>query len=90
MIGRICGDKNEELYDKYGISVGKKLGNAVERNHAKRHVREIMRPLLKTLPSYSLVIVIKDTSKNVSFEIKKKSLEKLIEKMIRKENLSNE
>jgi hypothetical protein len=26
----------------------------------------------------------------VSFEIKKKSLEKLIEKMIRKENLSNE
>lgn len=75
---------------KIAISAGKKYGNAVERNHAKRHVREIMRPYLKTLPSYSLVIVIKDASKNVSYDFKKRSLEKLIEKMIRKENLSNE
>ena len=33
---------------------------------------------------------VKDASKNATFEMKRKSLEKLIEKMIRKENLSNE
>ena len=75
---------------KIAISASKKYGNAVERNHAKRHVREILRPHLTNLPSYSLVIVIKDTSKNVSYAVKKESLEKLIEKMKRKENLSNE
>ena len=75
---------------KIALSAGKKYGNAVERNRAKRHAREILRPYLEKLPSYSLVIVIKDASKNVSYEVKKESLEKLIEKMKRKENLSND
>ena len=34
--------KNDTLYDKYGISVSKKLGNAVFRNKYKRKIRAII------------------------------------------------
>ena len=34
--------KNELPYDKYGISVSKKLGNAVFRNKYKRKIRSII------------------------------------------------
>lgn len=75
---------------KIAISAGKKYGNAVERNYAKRVVREIVRPYLSKLPSYSLVIVVKDVSKGVSFEEKKNSLERTLKTLIRKEKLKNE
>ncbi len=34
--------KNDFVYDRYGISVGKKLGNAVFRNSYKRKIRAII------------------------------------------------
>lgn len=34
--------KNNLVYDRYGISVGKKLGNAVFRNSYKRKIRAII------------------------------------------------
>ena len=75
---------------KIAISAGKKYGNAVERNYAKRVVREILRPYLQKLPSYSLVIVVKDVSKDASFDEKKKSLEKALKTLLRKEKENNE
>ena len=38
----IHSKKNELDYDKYGISVSKKLGNAVFRNKYKRKIRAIV------------------------------------------------
>ena len=38
----INSKKNELEYDKYGISVSKKLGNAVFRNKYKRKIRAII------------------------------------------------
>ncbi len=75
---------------KIAISAGKKYGNAVERNYAKRVVREILRLHLQKLPSYSLVVVVKDVSKDASFDEKKKSLEKALKTLLRKERESNE
>lgn len=75
---------------KIAISAGKKYGNAVERNYAKRVVREILRPHLQSLPSYSFVIVVKDVSKDASFEEKKKSLENALKVLLRKERKNNE
>ena len=35
-------EDNDLNYDKFGISVGKKLGNAVTRNKYKRKIRSII------------------------------------------------
>ncbi|MCI1859503.1 MAG: ribonuclease P protein component [Sporolactobacillus sp.] len=45
-------------YSRLGLSVSKKMGNAVMRNHIKRHVREIFRELESNLvPGYDYVII---------------------------------
>ncbi len=75
---------------RIAISAGKKYGNAVERNYAKRIVREILRPYLDSFQAYSIVVVVKDISKDVSFNDKKYSLEKTIQPLLRKEKISNE
>ena len=41
-----------------GFVAGKKLGNAVVRNRAKRHLREALRPrFLKITPGYDFVLI---------------------------------
>ena len=75
---------------KIAISAGKKYGNAVERNYAKRVVREILRPHLQLLPSYPIVVVVKDVSKTASFEEKKNSLENALKVLLRKDRKNNE
>lgn len=64
------------------ISVSKKYGSAVERNYAKRVVREIIRPQIKCLNNLSLVIVIKNDAKGASFVDLNEDLLKLIKRVI--------
>lgn len=66
------------------ISVSKKNGNAVERNYQKRVVKEIVRKNLLKLQGYRLLIVVKQLSKELTFEEKKENLERLFQR-IRKE-----
>lgn len=63
---------------KIAISVSKKYGTAVQRNYAKRVVREIVRPMLDSLEDVSLVIVVKKGSDELPFLQKKEQLEKLL------------
>ena len=39
--------QTETIHFRYAISVGKKLGNAVERNRLKRQIRAIVRETMK-------------------------------------------
>ncbi|AHI54335.1 ribonuclease P (protein C5) [Spiroplasma sabaudiense Ar-1343] len=50
--------KKEDQFLRYGISVGKKLGNAVLRNKAKRQVRMIMRTHLEEISLIKADIII--------------------------------
>ena len=53
---------------KVGLSVSKSVGNAVVRNHTKRILREIMRPLLPSLRSHSeFVLVARSTITSSTF-----------------------
>lgn len=73
--------KNNNNLNRYAISVGKKYGNAVERNYAKRIVREIIRPMKDVHPYANVVVVIKEHFKNKKFLELKEELTKLFNQM---------
>lgn len=53
---------------RVAVSVSKKIGNSVKRNHAKRIIRELIRPHINTISPVNIVIVVKKDLYNVSFE----------------------
>lgn len=73
---------NSTSLTRVAISVSKKIGNSVKRNHAKRIIRELIRPLLDKYPGINLVVVVKNDLCGVEFI-------KLKEEMIRCLNLIN-
>lgn len=68
-------------YPRFGIAVGKKIGNAVTRNKVKRQVRMILtnnKNLFKNNKDY--IIIVKKGVLSVSYEEMNNSLVSLIEK----------
>ncbi len=60
---------NDLAFNKYGISVGKKLGNAVTRNKVKRQVRHILREMnLKSKQGNNVIIIVKKNVLKITFE----------------------
>ncbi|MDO4198597.1 MAG: ribonuclease P protein component [Erysipelotrichaceae bacterium] len=75
--------KRKEDHARVGISVSKKLGDAVERNRIKRQVRELAYALIDFENDiYDYVIIVRRSFLNNDFETNKKDLEKLIKKAI--------
>ena len=50
--------KNENI-TRVAVSVSKKIGNSVKRNHAKRIIRELVRPNINKFKPANLVVVVK-------------------------------
>ena len=67
---------------KVGISVPKKLGNAVFRNKNKRVVKEIIAMLAPYNIKKHVVIVVKKEFTELSFELKRQTLEKDFKKAL--------
>ena len=76
---------NKLTIPQIAISVSKKFGNAVKRNYQKRVVREILRKLIKSLPNYSYLIVVKKKVEELSFFEKENQLIYLLKKIERQE-----
>jgi len=81
--------KRAENINKFAISVGKKYGNAVERNYAKRIVREVLRPIKDFEPHASIVVVVKEPFKSKKFFEQKEELTKLINQIIERLKVEN-
>ena len=77
-------DKKEE-HSRVGISVSKKLGDAVDRNRIKRQVREMIKALIdfETYPKDIIVIVrtsyLKKDYQNNLFDLEKLTKKAIIE-----------
>ena len=67
------------------ISISKKCGSAPIRNHEKRVVREIFRiNYLEKINNVKCLIIIKKESLNLTYDLKQKELDQLVNKMIKK------
>lgn len=61
--------KQEVEHFRMGISVSKKVGNAVVRNRMRRVVKEIVRSLApQIVPHYDMVIVVRKAALDMDFE----------------------
>ena len=68
---------NSKPYSRLGIIATKKLGNAVERNRAKRQIREVFRKNSSAiLPSLDMIVLPRKKMKQLKFaELEKRFLE---------------
>lgn len=71
---------NETKYFRYAISVGKKIGNAVNRNRVKRQIRSIIDEISVIDQSLDVFIVCKQTINDIDFKEMKKQLIYLFKK----------
>ena len=66
---------------RVGISVGKKIGNAVRRNKVKRQLRMMINDLCNFRDSSDLIVIVKPTYNNQSFIENKKDLLQVMKKV---------
>lgn len=65
----IYKEKNNLPYSRFGISVGKKLGNAVYRNKMKRRIRDIIDKSNKLyIDNNDYIIILRVMSKDDSYQ----------------------
>lgn len=76
----LCSEENKELdFSMFGVAVGKKTGNAVERNKIKRRIRFLIDNNKKSFKNNCLYIIIgKKECKNVKFLDLEKDFAKLL------------
>ncbi|UKS54559.1 ribonuclease P protein component [Mycoplasma feriruminatoris] len=74
---------NDQSYLKYGISVGKKIGNAVVRNKVKRQIRMILRQNISEIGTISkdIIILVRKSVLDLKYATLSKSLVKLIKEI---------
>ena len=73
---------NQFNYNRYGISVGKKVGNAVNRNYYKRVIRNICDIYKKVYSNNrDYIIIMRKGLKKLSFNEKEDSFKYLMEKI---------
>lgn len=71
--------ENDLIYDRFGISVGKKLGNAVFRNSYKRKIRSIIDNYKKSyVNSKDYIIILRRSAVEKSFQELEEDFNKLM------------
>ncbi|MBR4617883.1 MAG: ribonuclease P protein component [Bacilli bacterium] len=77
----VYSKENKKEYDCFGISVGKKIGNAVTRNKYKRKIRNIIDIYRKDyVNSKDYIIILRSNALSITFEEMKENLIILLNK----------
>ena len=71
----------KEEHSRIGISVGKKLGNAVVRNKTKRQVRMMFQEIYDFDENFDEILIVRKKFLEQSYADNKKDLESLIKKV---------
>lgn len=75
----IYSEINNLKYARYGISVGKKLGNAVYRNKKKRQIRSIIDNLEKDcIKNKDYIIILREKGKYLEYKELNQKLKSLL------------
>lgn len=70
---------NGRDYDRYGISTGRRIGGAVQRNRVRRRLREILRRSPnENEHGLDIIIVVRGPAVDVTFDELRGSLERLL------------
>ena len=59
---------DSDIESKFGISIGKSLGNAVKRNRIERRIRNILLQTTKEHMGLSLIVYLRKNASNVAFK----------------------
>ena len=71
----------EKDFNKYGLSVSKKVGNAVVRNKLKRRMREIIREFeKKDFKAYDIVFIARNPAAKLDYQELRRDIKKLFKK----------
>lgn len=74
-------EKKEQDHFRIGLSVGKKIGNAVTRNRIKRYLRQAFFEQADGMKNnYDIIIIARQPTKHMDFHEIKKSLSHLLYK----------
>ena len=70
---------NEEDYYRVGLSVSKKVGNAVVRNRIKRYIRQTLLEINdQVFPNMDYIIIARNPAAKLDFHETKKSMEHVL------------
>ena len=60
---------NDLAFSRFGVSAGRSVGNAVQRNRAKRLLREVIRPVRTSIPpGWDIILLARKPIARASFQ----------------------